>query len=216
MDVSNDLYATLGLVPDATLDDIKKAYRQLARQYHPDAQAVPGTAMLFREIQAAYEVLSDPDQRAAYDRARAGTGQSPVSAFQLRLQLSRTLLPTIPEEQILYVLANVQAGQESHRPQRLPLNLCLVIDRSTSMQGARLDQVKAATNQLLETLSPDDTFAIVTFSDHAETVWPNQPAGDSVRAKSKIAAIQASGGTEILQGMAVGLAELEKSRRMRA
>ncbi len=216
MDVSNDLYATLGLTPEATPDDIKKAYRQLARQYHPDAQVVPGTAMLFREIQSAYEVLSDPDRRVAYDRVRAEAGQSLTGAFQLRLQLSRAPLLTIPEEQVLYVLVNIQARLESHHPQRLPLNLCLVIDRSTSMQGARLDQVKSATYQLLETLSPDDTFAVVTFSDHAEIVWPNQPAGDSVRAKSKIAAIQASGGTEILQGMAIGLAELEKRRRMRA
>jgi Ca-activated chloride channel family protein len=216
MDVSVDLYATLGLTPDATPDDIKKAYRQLARQYHPDAQTVPGTAMLFREIQSAYEVLSDADQRAAYDRARVEAGQSPDSAFQLRLQLSRIPMPSISEEQILYVLANIQARQESHHPQRLPLNLCLVIDRSTSMQGARLDHVKAATYQLLETLGPEDTFGVVTFSDHAEIVWPNQPAGDSARAKSKITAIQASGGTEILQGLTVGLGELEKRRRMRA
>jgi len=216
MDVSIDLYATLGLTPDATPDDIKKAYRQLARQYHPDAQAMPGTTILFREIQSAYEVLSDPDQRAAYDHARAEAGQSPKGAFQLRLQLSRTPLLSIPEEQILYVLANIQAGQESHHPQRLPLNLCLVIDRSTSMQGARLDHVKAATYQLLETLGPEDTFGVVTFSDHAEIVWPNQPASDSVRAKSKITAIQASGGTEILQGLTTGLGELEKCRRIRA
>ena len=176
MDVSPDYYAVLGLTPDATLEDIKKAYRQLARQYHPDAQAVPGTAMLFREIQAAYDVLSDTDQRAAYDRAHAEAGQSPDSAIQVRLEASRDPLPSIPEEQILYVLANIQAAQTDRRSQRLPLNLCLVIDRSTSMQGSRLEQVKAATYQLIDGLDQNDTFSVVTFSDHAEVVWSSQSA----------------------------------------
>jgi len=217
MDTSQDYYALLGLTPDATPDDIKKAYRQLARQYHPDAQEAPGTAMMFREVQAAYETLSDPEKRAAYDRIRAQSGESPESAFHLRLQFSRSPLLVIPEEQILYVLATISAGRDSQRrPQRLPLNLCLVIDRSTSMQGARLEQVKAATNQMIESLDPHDSFAIVTFSDHADVVWPNQPAGDMVRAKAKVAAIQASGGTEILQGMHTGLAELEKRRSLLA
>ena len=215
MDTSQDYYAALGLAPDATPDDIKKAYRQLARQYHPDAQQVPGTAMLFREIQTAYEVLSEPDKKTAYDRLRAEAGESPESTFNLRLQFSRNSMLVIPEEQILYVLATLQAGRDSqHRQQRLPLNLCLVIDRSTSMQGARLEQVKAATYQLIESLDSDDTFSVVTFSDHADVVWPNQPAGDSVRTKAKVAAIQASGGTEILQGMLSGLAELEKRRSL--
>jgi Ca-activated chloride channel family protein len=214
MDVPPDYYAVLGLTPDATLEDIKKAYRQLARQYHPDAQAVPGTAMLFREIQAAYDVLSDTDQRAAYDRAHAEAGQAPDSAILVRLETSRDSLPSIPEEQILYVLANIQAAQSDRRSQRLPLNLCLVIDRSTSMQGARLEQVKAATYQLIDGLDQNDTFSVVTFSDHSEVVWSSHVGSDPIRAKAKVAAIQASGGTEILQGMLAGLGELEKGRRV--
>jgi Mg-chelatase subunit ChlD len=202
MDASQDYYAVLGIAADASPDEVKKAYRQLARQYHPDAQPAQGTASLFREVQLAYETLSDQDKRAAYDRVRAESGQSSSSVFQLRLQLSRNSLLVIPEEQILYVLATIQAGHgDSQRPQRMPLNLCLVVDRSTSMQGTRLEQVKAATYQLAETLDVHDTFAVVTFSDHAEVVWPNQPAGDTVRAKSKVAAIQASGGTAMYPAM---------------
>jgi len=213
MDVSPDYYAVLGLTPDATPEDVKKAYRQLARQYHPDAQAVPGTAMLFRGIQAAYDVLSDTDQRAAYDRAHAEVGPSPDSAIQVRLEASRDPLPSIPEEQVLYVLANIQAAQTDRRSQRLPLNLCLVIDRSTSMQGSRLEQVKVATHQLIDGLDQNDTFSVVTFSDHSEVVWSSHIGSDPIRAKAKVAAIQASGGTEILQGMLAGLSELEKGRR---
>ncbi len=218
MNVSQDYYAVLGIPPDATQDDIKKAYRQLARQYHPDTQSVPGTAMLFRELQAAYEVLSDVDRRAAYDRARqdAKPPSDTDNAFHVRLQVSRDPLPCISEEQILYVLANIQATQISHRPKRLPLNLCLVIDRSTSMQGPRLDQVKTATYQLVDALDKDDSFGVITFSDHAEVVWASQIGSDPIRAKAKVAGIQASGGTEILQGMLAGLGELEKHRRAQA
>jgi uncharacterized protein YegL len=131
----------------------------------------------------------------------------------MRLLYSRDSLPCIPEEQILYVLVNIQAAQASHHPKRLPLNLCLVIDRSTSMQGPRLEQVKTATNQLVDALDKDDSFSVVTFSDHAEVVWPNQLGSDPIRVKAKVAAIQASGGTEILQGMLTGLGELEKRHR---
>lgn len=216
MDSSRDYYSVLGVTPDATPEDIKKAYRQLARQYHPDAQEVPGTAMLFRELQTAYEVLGDTAKRAAYDRVLAEAGRSSDSAFQIQVQYSRDVLPCITEEQILYVLANIQSAQPIQRRQRLPLNLCLVLDRSTSMQGPRLDQVKAATCQLIDTLDKEDTFSVVTFSDHAEIVWPNQPVSDPIRAKAKVNSIQASGGTEILQGMLAGLGELEKRRRVRA
>jgi len=216
METSRDYYTVLGVPPDATPEEIKKAYRQLARQYHPDAQEAPGTAMLFREVQAAYDVIGDAAKRAAYDRTRADVGLSPESAFQIRLQYSRDVLPCIEEEQVLYVLANIQAAQAIQRRQRLPLNLGLVLDRSTSMQGPRLDQVKAATCQLIDTLDKDDSFSVVTFSDHAEVVWASQAVNDPIRAKAKVNAIQASGGTEILQGMLAGLGELEKRRRTQA
>lgn len=215
MDESHDYYTVLGVTPDATPDEIKKAYRQLAREHHPDAQELPGTAMMFRQLQAAYEILSDVDRRAAYDRARTEAGLGQESAFQSSWQCSRETLPCIEEEQVLYVLIHIQAAHGSQRRKRLPLNLCLVIDRSTSMQGPRLEQVKAATNHLIDTLDKDDTLGVVTFSDHAEVVWPSQAGIDPIRAKAKVTAVQASGGTEILQGMLAGLGELEKRRRTR-
>ncbi len=66
---SNDLYQLLEVDANASGDDLKKAYRRLARQYHPDAN--PGDAEAearFKEISQAYEILSDPDRRAHYDR----------------------------------------------------------------------------------------------------------------------------------------------------
>jgi molecular chaperone DnaJ len=66
--MSQDLYAVLGVSRTASQEEIKKAFRKLARQYHPDVNKEDGAADQFKEINAAYEVLSDEDKRARYDR----------------------------------------------------------------------------------------------------------------------------------------------------
>lgn len=63
-----DLYALLGVSRDADADAIKKAYRKQARKLHPDVNPDPEAAAQFQEVGRAYEVLSDPQKRAAYDR----------------------------------------------------------------------------------------------------------------------------------------------------
>ena len=65
-----DHYAALGLASSATLADVKKAFRTQASVYHPDKNAAANAAERFRAVQAAYEVLSDPVRREAYDDNR--------------------------------------------------------------------------------------------------------------------------------------------------
>ena len=66
--MSSSLYETLGISKDASSDEIKKAYRKLARQYHPDINKEPGAEEKFKEINAAYEILSDETKRKQYDQ----------------------------------------------------------------------------------------------------------------------------------------------------
>lgn len=63
-----DLYEVLGVSRDASADEIKRAYRKLAKQYHPDVSTDPNAEEKFKEVQNAYETLIDEDKRAAYDR----------------------------------------------------------------------------------------------------------------------------------------------------
>ena len=63
-----DYYEVLGVAKDASEADIKRAYRKLAAQYHPDVNHEPGAEARFKEINEANEVLSDPDKRARYDQ----------------------------------------------------------------------------------------------------------------------------------------------------
>ncbi len=79
MAVKRDYYEVLGISRDASAEEIKKAFRKLAFQYHPDRNKEDGAADKFKEVNEAYEVLSDADKRSAYDRFGhdAANGQNP-------------------------------------------------------------------------------------------------------------------------------------------
>ena len=210
--MEKDLYAVLGVSPDATQEEIKKAYRALARRYHPDSGTEVASAERFQEIQEAYRVLGDPVRRRAYDRRRAARGLGPRSTLAWDIIVSQEVLPVLPEEQMLYVLVGIRPAGGT-RAKRLPLNLCLVIDRSTSMQGDRLDYVKAAAHQVIDDLEDQDTLGIISFSDRAEILMPSQRLEDRARAHAQVSSIWASGGTEILQGLRAGLEQLRRVHR---
>ena len=77
MDFDKDYYQILEISYTATAEEIKRAYRSLARRYHPDTSDQPNAVDRFREVQAAYEVLCDVTQRTAYDKRRREMGLAP-------------------------------------------------------------------------------------------------------------------------------------------
>src|SRR4051794_27839707 len=81
-----DYYETLGVPRDASTEDIRRAYRRLARTYHPDVNKDEGAEDRFKEVSEAYEVLRDPEKREKYDRLganwKAGQDVSGAGGFE--------------------------------------------------------------------------------------------------------------------------------------
>jgi len=204
IDATKDYYRILALTVVASQDAIRDAHRDLARRYHPDTGG--GDVERFRQVQEAYQVLSDLPLRQAYDRQREkrGAGAGPVA---LSLLQSRDEMPPMESQQVLYLFAEIQP-QDGLRGPRKRLNIALVVDRSTSMRGSRMRNVKSAASDLLRSLQADDRLAVVSFSDRAEVVVASQLVHDKRALRSAIAAIIAKGGTEIYQGLALGIEQV--------
>jgi molecular chaperone DnaJ len=82
MNGKRDYYEVLGIAKSAPKDEIKKAYRRLARQYHPDVSKEPEAENKFKEVNEAYEILSDDQKRSVYDRlGHAGLGTAAAGGF---------------------------------------------------------------------------------------------------------------------------------------
>jgi Ca-activated chloride channel family protein len=211
MDGSQNLYTILGIPPEATQDDIREAYRVMARRFHPDANPNEGADVQFRDIAAAYEILGDPGQRFEFDALRRKYQGEP-NYFTLRVTPSKRVLVALDEPQVVYMLVEIvpmiQASER--KSQAAPLNLALVLDRSTSMKGVRLDKVKIAAQQIIEQLSPDDILSVVTFSDRADVIIPAAPVRDKNEKQALISMMRADGSTEMFHGLSAGV---EQCRR---
>ncbi|MDF2387694.1 VWA domain-containing protein [Nostoc ellipsosporum NOK] len=99
-------------------------------------------------------------------------------------------------------------------PLALPLNLCLILDKSGSMHGEPISTVIQATEQLLDRLKPGDRISVVAFAGHAEVIIPNQVIDNIDSIKSQIQKkLKASGGTVIAEGLEQGITELMKGTK---
>lgn len=133
-----------------------------------------------------------------------------IELLNVNVMGSRQAIAALDFAQLLYLLVDIRPPTEM-RFERLPLNLCLVIDRSTSMKGERLDKVKAAASLLIEKLGSEDVISIITFSDRAEVVLPAVRPENRQALIARVRSIMASGGTEIYQGLLAGVKEMRKS-----
>ena len=207
-----DYYALLGIPRNASAEQLRRAYRESALRLHPDRANRPGDTELFISVNKAYEVLSNEDQRAAYDErlAVAEADLAARSSFRCEIQQSRRTLLQLDEPQVHYLLIDITPSDTmpEHRP---PINLTIVIDRSTSMRGQRLDQVRSAALTILKDMAPQDSASVVAFSDRAEVIVSPDQAKDLATARARLSLLQAGGGTEIGQGLQIGMEELQRN-----
>ncbi|MCS6993472.1 MAG: DnaJ domain-containing protein [Anaerolineales bacterium] len=207
-----DFYAMLGLLRSATQEEIKRAYYKIAKRLHPDTNQAPGETELFLEVQQAYQVLSDPARRSAYDATLGPEEMTLPEVVEKRILLSRKEIARLPESQLLYVLVDVlPTEQQKQALSGVPLNLCLVLDCSTSMKGERLDTVKASAVQIIRQLKPQDIFSVIAFNDRAEVIIPaTRHQGNTHRLETRIQMLQTGGGTEIFKGLQAGFDEIRR------
>ncbi|MBK8618662.1 MAG: VWA domain-containing protein [Anaerolineales bacterium] len=205
-----DYYAVLGVFRDASPEDIKHAYFEAAQKLHPDKNVAAGETELFLEVQQAYEVLSNPKRRNLYDATLPPDIES-NSVVKHEVFFSRPNLVRLNEEQLLYVLLEISPREESEKLPTPPLNICLVLDRSTSMQGDKMDMVKATAIQLLRGLRAEDVLSVVAFSDRAEVIIPASIETDRRKQEGRIQMIQPSGATEIFNGLKAGMQEIRRT-----
>ncbi len=208
-----NLYALLGLLRSASSEEIRRAYLKSAKKLHPDRNQAPGETELFLGVQQAYQILADPQRKAAYDATLPNEEIEPVfeSPLECKIELSRTNIYNGKEKQLVYALATVSVAPEyAKNAKSPPLNVCLALDCSTSMQGPKMDMAKASAIQLIRRLAPEDIFSLVRFSDRAEVVIPATRQLDVRRGEIQVNTLATGGGTEILQGLRTAIAEVQR------
>ena len=208
--IKQDYYALLGVARDASQEEIKHAYYEAAQKFHPDKNTAAGETEIFLGVQQAYEVLSNPDRRKQYD-ATLPPEQKISLPYNHKVIYSRPNLVHMDEPQMLYCILELGAPLEAREAPSPPLNVCLVLDRSTSMQGEKMDIVKATAIQVLRNLRPQDILSVVAFSDRAEVIIPASYHEEKARLEAKIQMIRPSGATEIYQGLEAGTKEVMRS-----
>lgn len=208
-----DPYSILGVSRSATEDDIKKAHRKLAQRLHPDKNRDNmGAALQFQDVSLAYDTLSDPNKRKQYDQYALEKEKNTTDTyFTLRVTPSRRALAPLPEEQVLYLLAEIFPAPVANKVEKVEasLNLCLVIDTSNSMKGARIERVKVAAQRIIDNLSANDVLSIVVFNDRASVVIPAEKVTDKTSLKARVSMITPSGGTEIYHGLQEGFRQVQ-------
>ena len=118
------------------------------------------------------------------------------------------LVRNSPQEVVIKI--DLAAVANRHKARRTPLNLAVVLDKSGSMTGAKLEKTKQAAMQLVDRLAPNDVFSLVIFSDEARVLVPAQKVADKDALKEKIESIQAGGSTALYAGVKTGAEQISE------
>jgi len=170
-----DPYETLGVSRTATADEIKSAYRKLAKKYHPD---LGGDPEKFKEINEAHDVLSDPNKKAHFDH-----GSFNHNAQSFRSGAHFHFEDILNNEDFMNIFAQA-AGFPGAR--RKPKNSNIRIRLSVSLESILQEQVKTIdigptnSNKQVEIKIPAGIHdgAVITYRGMGQNTYPDQPAGD--------------------------------------
>lgn len=127
--------------------------------------------------------------------------------------LNKQSLPVTGQPQLAYVLLEVMPTQVMASLQ-MPLNLSLVLDKSGSMDGEKIDSLKDAVHRVVDLLGPDDFISIIAFDSSPKTIVKSQraaSASDRQNLKRQVDRLDAGGGTQIAPAMEMGLSELRRN-----
>ncbi len=203
-------YSILGVSKTASQEDIRAAFTHLMSAKNKGG--VPYDPLAHKRLIYAYKVLGNLDSRIAYDKQLQPKVQKMKvveDLLTIHMTFSRDELHIIDSPQLLYALLEITAVDYSQKIDP-PLNICIIIDRSTSMKGARMERVKTAIGNLIDNLAPDDVISIISFSDRARIVQPSGRVSNKASIITKVRGIQTSGGTEIYQGLSAGVQQIKQ------
>jgi Ca-activated chloride channel family protein len=133
-----------------------------------------------------------------------------MDQVQLSCTLNKPHLPVLRTQQLVYAYVEIKAT-ESMVDVKAPLNISLVLDKSGSMEGAKIASLRQAAKNAIDLLDAGDYVSIVAFSDKVYTIAPSTLATDKPGLKRQIDKIRDGGGTAMSGGLRRGLAELDKN-----
>jgi len=132
-----------------------------------------------------------------------------ANELNIRCIMNKDALPVTGAEQAVYALVDIKAGGKKAFG-AMPANFGLVLDRSGSMDGEKMNNLKEAVGYVVDHLGDGDLVSVTIFDDQVETLIPNQPAKNREAIKAALAKVIPRGGTQISDGLRAGLAEVKK------